>query len=131
MLILFKTVFGLNPVFNFSTSQAIPLNNYWILLILGICLGIFGAFYNWITLKTQDLYAKLKCSTSIKLMIPFLLAGILGLLFPIVLCGGHAIVEELSLTTTLSLLLLMLVAKFLFSIISFGSGVLVVFSFHF
>ena len=117
-----KQFFGLNPVFNFSTSQAIPLNNYWILLILGICLGIFGAFYNWITLKTQDLYAKLKCSTSIKLMIPFLLAGILGLLFPIVLCGGHAIVEELSLTTTLSLLLLMLVAKFLFSIISFGSG---------
>ena len=93
-----------------------------LVLILGICLGIFGAFYNWITLKTQDLYAKLKCSTSIKLMIPFLLAGILGLLFPIVLCGGHAIVEELSLTTTLSLLLLMLVAKFLFSIISFGSG---------
>ena len=117
-----KQFFGLNPVFNFSTSQAISLNNYWILLILGICLGIFGAFYNWITLKTQDLYAKLKCSTSIKLMIPFLLAGILGLLFPIVLCGGHAIVEELSLTTTLSLLLLMLVAKFLFSIISFGSG---------
>ena len=77
-----KQFFGLNPVFNFSTSQAIPLNNYWILLILGICLGIFGAFYNWITLKT----------------------------------------EELSLTTTLSLLLLMLVAKFLFSIISFGSG---------
>ena len=39
-----KQFFGLNPVFNFSTSQAIPLNNYWILLILGICLGIFGAF---------------------------------------------------------------------------------------
>ena len=43
--------------------------------------------------------------------------NILTILFPIVLCGGHAIVEELSLTTTLSLLLLMLIAKFLFSII--------------
>ena len=48
-------------------------------------------------------------------MIPFLLAGILGLLFPVVLCGGHAIVEELTLTSALSLILLMLVAKFLFS----------------
>ena len=89
---------------------------------MGILLGLFGAFYNWFTLKTQNLYAKLKCSTSTKLMIPFLLAGILGLLFPIVLCGGHAVIEELNLNTTLSLLLLILVAKFLFSIISFGSG---------
>lgn len=117
-----KQFFGLGPIFNFPTSQVIPLNNYWILIILGVCLGLFGTFYNCLTLKTQDLYSKLKCSTSMKLTIPFLLAGVLGLLFPIVLCGGHAIVEELSLTTTLSLLLLMLVAKFLFSIISFGSG---------
>ena len=117
-----KQFFGLNPVFHFADTVPIPLGDYWLLLLLGILLGAFGAFYNWFTLKTQDVYAKLKCSSSIKLMIPFLLAGILGLLFPVVLCGGHAIVEELNLTSTLGLLLLMLVAKFLFSTISFGSG---------
>lgn len=117
-----KQFFGLNPVFNFADTIPIPLRNYWLLLLLGILLGAFGAFYNWFTLKTQDIYAKIKCSTSIKLMIPFLLAGILGLLFPVVLCGGHAVIEELNLTSTLGLLLLILVAKFLFSIISFGSG---------
>ena len=89
---------------------------------MGILLGVFGAFYNWFTLKTQNLYNKLKCSTSVKLMIPFLLAGIIGLLFPVVLCGGHAVLEELNLNTTLTLLLVILIAKFLFSIISFGSG---------
>ena len=117
-----KQFFGLKPIFNFTTSSVMPLSNYWLLIILGILLGVFGSYYNYLTLKTQDLYSKLKCSTSIKLMIPFLLAGILGLLFPVVLCGGHAIVEELTLTSALSLILLMLVAKFLFSIISFGSG---------
>ena len=117
-----KQIFGLDPVFHFADSTPIPLKNYWLLLILGILLGVFGAFYNWFTLKTQNLYAKLKCSTSTKLMIPFLLAGILGLLFPVVLCGGHAVIDELNLSTTLSLLLLILVAKFLFSMISFGSG---------
>ena len=117
-----KQFFGLDPVFHFANTIPIPLKNYWLLLVLGILLGIFGAFYNWVTLKTQNLYAKLKCSTSTKLMIPFLLAGILGLLFPVVLCGGHAVIEELNLSATLSLLLLTLVAKFLFSIISFGSG---------
>ena len=114
-----KQFFGLKPIFNFTTSSVMPLSNYWLLIILGILLGVFGSYYNYLTLKTQDLYSKLKCSTSIKLMIPFLLAGILGLLFPVVLCGGHAIVEELTLTSALSLILLMLVAKFLFSIISF------------
>ena len=114
-----KQFFGLKPIFNFTTSSSMPLSNYWLLIILGILLGVFGSFYNWLTLRTQNLYAKLKCSTSVKLMIPFLLAGILGLLFPVVLCGGHAIVEELTLSSALSLLLLMLVAKFLFS---FGSG---------
>lgn len=117
-----KQFFGLEPVFNFANAVPIPLRDYWLLLILGILLGAFGAFYNWFTLKTQEIYAKIKCSSSVKLMIPFLLAGVLGLLFPVVLCGGHAIVEELTLTSTLSLLLLMLIAKFLFSTISFGSG---------
>ena len=48
--------------------------------------------------------------------------NVFGLLFPVVLCGGHAVVEELNLTTTFGLLSLMLIAKFLFSTISFGSG---------
>ena len=117
-----KQFFGLDPVFNFADTIPIPLHDYWLLLVLGILLGVFGAFYNWFTLKTQDIYAKIKCSTSTKLMIPFLLAGILGLLFPVVLCGGHAVIEELNLTSTLGLLLLILIAKFLFSTISFGSG---------
>ena len=117
-----KQFFGLNPVFHFANTTQIPLKDYWLLIFLGIFLGIFGAFYNWFTLKTQDVYAKIKSSSFVKLLIPFLLAGILGLLFPVVLCGGHAVVEELNLTTTLGLLSLMLIAKFLFSTISFGSG---------
>ena len=117
-----KHFFGLEPVFHFADTIPIPLENYWLLLILGILLGVFGAFYNCFTLKTQNLYNKLKCSTSVKLMIPFLLAGIIGLLFPVVLCGGHAVLEELNLSTALTLLLVILIAKFLFSIISFGSG---------
>lgn len=117
-----KQFFGLNPVFHFDNTAQIPLKDYWLLILLGIFLGIFGAFYNWFTLKTQDVYAKIKSSSFVKLLIPFLLAGILGLLFPVVLCGGHAVVEELNLTTTFGLLSLMLIAKFLFSTISFGSG---------
>ena len=93
-----KHFFGLNPVFNFTSTTALPLKNYWLLLFLGVLLGVLGAFYNWATLLTQKLYGKLKVSTSTKLLIPFALAGILGLIFPVLLCGGHAALEEFSLS---------------------------------
>ncbi|MDD6796406.1 MAG: chloride channel protein [Clostridiaceae bacterium] len=117
-----KNFFGLKPVFDFGRTESIPLKFYYLLIILGIILGAFGAFYNKVTLQCQKLYGKIKLKTSIKMLIPFLTAGVLGLLFPSVLCGGHAALEEFSLNNTLSLLILVLVLKFLFSIFSFGSG---------
>jgi H+/Cl- antiporter ClcA len=117
-----KEFFGLQPVFNFGKTTSIPLNNYWLLIILGIILGLSGVFYNWCTLKSQELYNKMKLSMPTKMIFPFLLAGIMGLIFPVVLCGGHAVIDNLTLNSTLGLLLLILIGKFLFSMISFGSG---------
>jgi hypothetical protein len=55
-------------------------------------------------------------------VIPFLLAGALGLLFPEVLGGGHRMLEFLNGSTTLGMLCLLFFVKFLFSMVSFGSG---------
>lgn len=117
-----KNFFGLKPVFNFGKVNPMPLNSYWLLILLGVVLGLSGAFYNWCILKSQDLYGKIKCSLPIKMIIPFLFAGVLGLTFPVVLCGGHRVIEDLTLNSTLLLLVLILIGKFLFSMISFGSG---------
>lgn len=118
-----KSVFGMNPVFSFDLQSTIPLSGYWLICLLGIALGIGGAIYNYILLQTQKLYKKLKClNVKTKPIIPFMIAGIIGLLFPIVLGSGHSIIEELHLSTSLSLLILILIIKFLFSMISFGSG---------
>lgn len=117
-----KNFFGLKPVFDFGKITPMPLQNYWVLIVLGLVLGLAGAFYNWATLKTQDLYGKIKCSLPIRMMIPFIFAGILGLSFPVVLGGGHKVIEELTLNSTLTLLIVVLIGKFLFSIMSFGSG---------
>ncbi len=117
-----KEFFGLNPVFDFSKAKSIPLSNYWLLIILGVILGTFGVFYNWLTLKCQKLYGKFKVKQSIKMIFPFLIAGIVGLTFPVVLCGGHAVIEELTLEKSLGILFAMLICKFLYSIFCFGSG---------
>jgi H+/Cl- antiporter ClcA len=118
-----KQVFGLEPIFNFEITKAIPLNSYWLLIVLGIFLGGMGAFYNYALLKTKILYGKIKClNTRTKIIVPFVMAGILGIIFPVVLGGGHRVIEELTLKNGLGFIIIILIIKFIFSMVSFGSG---------
>lgn len=118
-----KSIFGMEPVFQFDIKSSIPLSGYWVLVVMGVVLGIAGAFYNWFLVGTQkkmgDLFIRWPY---LKIVIAFLLAGFLGLYMPIVLGGGHHLIQELSLERSLSWLLVILVVKFVFSVISFSSG---------
>lgn len=117
-----KQVFGLKPVFQFPIEQSMPLSSYWILILLGMVVGISGAFYNWFLLKTQKFYKKLSwISPSGRPALAFVCAGFFGLFFPLVLGGGHKIVQELTPESGILFLLILLVLKLIFSIISFAS----------
>jgi len=118
-----KIIFGLKPVFDFNITGSIPLSDYWLLIILGVILGCAGAAYNFVLIKTQKLYKKIPQKYErIRILIPFILAGFLGIVFPYALCGGHAALEEINLSSGVFFLLLLLAVKFIFSMISFGSG---------
>jgi H+/Cl- antiporter ClcA len=118
-----KTIFGTLPVFRFDIQGIIPLKGYWLLFILGGVLGISGAVYNFVLLHTQKLYKKMKwIKKEFRPEIPFILAGILGIFFPLALCGGNAVIAELKPSSGVGFLLLILLIKFLFSMLSFGSG---------
>ncbi|MFI3324971.1 MAG: ClC family H(+)/Cl(-) exchange transporter [Clostridia bacterium] len=118
-----KLFFGTTHVFEFEVTSAIPIKYYWLLLVLGIILGFSGVLYNKCLVKTQQIYKETKfINNKLKPVIPFILAGILGLTFPVVLCGGHSIIEELNINASLLFLVAALVIKFIFSMISFGSG---------
>lgn len=119
-----KNVFGLHPVFDFQLTRALPLKYYWMLILLGILLGLFGAFYNFVMLKGQDLYGKFsKIPKQYQMILPFLSAGIVGYLLPSVLAGGHAMIEILESDHLLiGMLLILLICKFLYSAFCFGSG---------
>lgn len=117
-----RNVFGLKPVFTFHITHMMPLATYGHVLLLGVLMGAMGVVYNTSLSKTQDLYEKIPWKT-VKLLIPFLLAGLLGFTYRSVLGGGHALVEELSAgEMMLGSLCLLLAVKFSFSMISFGSG---------
>lgn len=119
-----KSFIGLNSAFDFTGLKPLPLNYYPYILILGIIVGVFGAFYNSTLLKTQKYYNKKTWIPSkYKKFIPFVFAGILMFIIPDVLGGGHALVEKLSVGNyTIKFLLVLLCIKFIFSMVSYGSG---------
>ena len=121
---LSSTVMGLEPVFQFGIIEGLPQEYYWMLILLGAFLGIFGAFYNWFTLKVQELYNKAKClNTTTKIMIPFLLAGVLAFTHPELLGSGHALIDHLTEEGMLiGTIVFVLIGRFIFSAVCFGSG---------
>ena len=117
-------ILGLDPVFHFQITEYLPQNYYWLLILLGILVGVSGVFYNWGMLKAQELYRKIPLLKETgRLLIAFLTAGVLGLVMPSVLGSGSGLIVSLTKgEMVLGMVVLTLVAKFLFSAVSFGSG---------
>ena len=121
-----KAFFGQKTIFDYD-SGTLELSYYWIYLLFAIILGLLGAGYNYIMLKGQAFFKYLK-SINIPMEIyvcaVFILAGIFGIFIPDILAGGHSMVEILEHShPALHVLFVLLILKFVFSAISFGSGV--------
>ena len=121
---LSSSILGNDPVFNFSITQDLPMKYYGLILVLGIILGFFGAFYNWFTLKMQSLYQECKfLNQTTRVMIPFFIAGILAFTVPVLLgSGGNLIKMIITTKLGITVAVLILIGKFIYSGVSFGSG---------
>lgn len=116
--------FGLKPVFNFKSLTVLPLKYYFYIIILGVFVGVLGVVFNKILLKTQGIYTKQKwLPKEMQIIVPLLISVILGILLPQVLGGGHELITSL-ITGNLSLtiLVILVLVKFLFTMASYGSG---------
>ncbi|AYE35724.1 ClC family H(+)/Cl(-) exchange transporter [Clostridium septicum] len=120
-----KQFLGLRTAFEFSTVLVLPLKYYWTLVILGIIVGVSGVIFNKGILRTQDIYGSIKnLKKRYKVMIPFIMSGVIGITAPILLGGGHDLIMSLATSGfTLKVLILFLLIKFIFTFCSFGSGV--------
>lgn len=121
---LATAVLGTDSIFQFTITRELPVHFYWMVLGLGVLLGALGAFYNWFTLKVQSLYDRATFLNSTgKILIPFFCAGVLGFTAPELLGSGHDLIERLtSVDMLLGTAVFLLVGRFLFSAVSFGSG---------
>ena len=121
---LSRNIFGLSPTLAFSIKQTFPLKDYIWVIILGVITGILGAFYNKMTMGTILLYKKVPVlKKHQRIIIPLVLSGIIGLYCPLIMGGGHKLVDYLNEPhLVLSTLVLLFVLKLVFSCLSFGSG---------
>ena len=126
---LCSVILGVDSVFRFDIEASLPPSYYWMILILGVVLGVMGAFYNRFTLKVQSLYNKLNAFKNkslngyAKVAIPFLCAGVLGFTCPQLLGSGHALIENMAAgEMVLGTIVLIFIGRFIFSAVSFGSG---------
>jgi len=119
-----KQFFGINPSLRFEGMVSLPLKYYWTLIILGVTIGISGVLFNKGILKTQSMFKNSKLSTEIKIIIPFIVTGMIGLISPILLGGGHELIISLQESNlTIITLLIFIIIKFIFTFLCFSSGV--------
>ena len=119
-----KQFFGVTPSLYFEKVNSLPLKYYWSLIILGLVIGVSGVIFNSGILKTQEIFKKSKLSVELKCIVPFIITGIVGIICPILLGGGHDLIMALkNQNFTFTILLSFIIIKFLFTFICFGSGV--------
>lgn len=119
-----QQVFGQKPIFNVPHLPVLPLKYYGFLIGLGIITGILGAFFNSSLIKSLNMFDRIKGPRAVKIMVPLFLAGIFGFILPQVLGGGNSLVDSLTHQNyTLKILFVLWFGKFLFTMLSFGSGV--------
>ena len=116
--------FGLKPVFTLGNLSALPLKLYFYIILLGVFLGVLGVVFNKVLLKTQNLYvAQTWLPKEMRIIIPLLISVILGIFLPQVLGGGHELITSLITNNfSLTILVIVVLVKFLFTMVSFGSG---------
>ena len=117
-----KMIFGQSTILNFPVLN-IPLESYWILIILGLIIGVLGYIYNVGMIKSSDIVNRLEIPSWLKFVLVFMVSGVVALLIPEISDGGHFMMDMLDVAIpSLGVLLILLLMKYLFSMFSFSSG---------
>ena len=138
-----KIVFGVRPVFETITAtplhvpsvmtaptldmiaaiSAAPLKFTALFILLGIICGIIGASLFKALIIALDTYDSLKLFGVRRFAIPLLLAIPIGMYLPQILGCGNVLVDEMLITRhAVSLLMILLAGKVLYTLICFGTN---------
>ena len=121
-------IFGLTPVLDMPDNiPQMSLSQYWIYLVMGIFLGVSGYLYEKAVLNVGKVYdwigKKVHIDKAYHPIFAFILIIPVGIFLPQILGGGNQVV--LSLTEqdfSFQILLIYFIIRFIWSMISYGSG---------
>lgn len=117
-----KVIFGQATALTFPVLN-IPLIDYWVLIVLGLFIGILGYIYNVGMIKSSDFVSNLKIPSWLKFVVVFMVSGVIALTIPEISDGGHFMLDMLDVAVpSLGVLVFLLVMKYVFSMFSFSSG---------
>ena len=121
-----RIFFGPDTIFTFYGLPRMPLEHVPYALLAAIVAGFAGVIFNYGLLNIPKFY-NLPCfrgSLFLKLAFSLLCATILGFTLPQVLGGGNALVNKLAVMhVSAATLGILIAAKFIFTLISYGTGV--------
>lgn len=120
-----RLIFGGSSVFIFPEFHALQLSQCGLVIGTALIAGLAGIIFNKGLLNIGRFYRlPIFKNTLCKLIFALGISVILGLTIPQVLGGGSQLINYLAHTpVSLELLILFLVAKFLFTLISYGIGI--------
>ncbi|RYL94973.1 ClC family H(+)/Cl(-) exchange transporter [Sporolactobacillus sp. THM7-4] len=116
--------FGLRPVLQMNDIRSLPLYLYWHLIVLGIILGILGYMYQRTLLAMPRWYTGFnRLPRPFHGLVPLLLVIPIGILRQQTLGGGNTVILGMAhVTPGLMILSGLFVLRYIFSMISYGSG---------
>ena len=86
-------IFGFQPVLAFHQVLPVPLQQYGVLLMMGVLAGLSGIVFNRGILLSKSLYARIRrCSWLLRGLIPFVLTGIVLLIVPDLFGSGEELI---------------------------------------
>ena len=92
------TGLGESPLFLFAQDEAfgmLPLHQIWMLVILGLVVGLASSAFAWIADKTNDFFRDKEKTLLIRLISIFVIVGIVGLTLTDALFSGHHVIATL------------------------------------
>ena len=121
-------IFGLTPVLDMPDNiPQMSLDQYWIYLVMGIILGVSGYLYEKAVLNVSLVYdwigKHLHLDRAYYPLLAFILIIPIGLYLPQILGGGNQLILSLTEQSfTFQALLAYFIIRFIWSMISYGSG---------
>lgn len=116
-------IVGFSPVIHLGEISDIPLSNYHYIFILGVIIGLLSPLFTYGIKFTKALYAKLDIPLYMKIVIPFIISGIIIYINPERFGSGEPyIFLPLGNNLPLSQVTIVLLLKFFLLITAFSSG---------